>query len=247
MRRKSLVIGASAGLGRNLSEELAKLGHDLFLISSGKEDLEAMKTDLCLRFNVNVYSAVYDLSKFDIFNLHSDVTTRLGTPQNIFLIAGVSDIDKDSGTLENELIDKLIMVNFHSPITIINSFLETLAKTKNSNVVAVGSVASQKARSKNMVYGAAKSGLEQYVSAIRHWLARNGSTKVQYYRLGFMNTSMVFGQSLPLPAIDPSKVSRIIIQNLDKDLGAVYLPKWWFFIIALLQVIPWKIFKKLDI
>lgn len=242
---KSLVIGASAGLGRALAEELASRGHDLFLVASDEADLAPLAADLAIRFGIATHARAEDLTDFIPAALHEDVTARLGAPDNLFYIAGLSVAD-DKGPIPDETALRLIEVNFSAGVRIANAFLADMADNPAGNIVGMGSVASCRGRRSNSVYGAAKSGLDFYFETLRHYLAAN-PCQIQFYRLGYLRTRMTQGQQLPFPVMDPKDAARKICNNLGKDLGAAYLPWWWFGITSLLRLMPWPIFRKLDI
>jgi short-subunit dehydrogenase len=241
---KSLVIGASAGLGRALAAHLARAGHDLFLVSSDERDLVAIAADLHLRFNVRVFTTAIDLLDPDPPALRARVTSSLKGLDNFFYIAGQSVMDR--GPREDAEVERLITVNFTSGVRLVNAFLGDLAQAEHGNLVGAGSCASARGRRLNSIYGAAKSGLDSYFSAMRHYLVGT-PCKVQFYRLGYLATHMTFGQKLMLPASDPDAAASAMVANLGRDLGAVYLPKWWWPVMMIIRMMPWPIFKRLNI
>jgi len=241
---KSLVIGASAGLGRSLAERLAGAGHDLFLVASDKRDLAAVAADLRLRFNVRVFSEAIDLLDPEPAVLRARVLEALGGIENLFYVAGQSVMD--NGPRDDGEVKRLIAVNFTSGVRLVNAFLEDLARAPRGNLVGAGSCASERGRKRNSIYGAAKGGLDNYFAAMRHYLVSK-PCKVQFYRLGYLATHMTFGQKLMLPALEPEAAASVIVANLGRDLGAVYLPKWWRPIMTIIRLMPWVVFKRLNI
>ena len=242
---KSIVIGASAGLGRAIAEVLAARGHDLFLVASTEKDLAAVAADLAIRFDVQVGLHAIDLADADPAVLQSKVTKTLGAPDNLFYVAGVS-FTEDRGAIPDDVAMRLLAVNFTAGVRIVNGFLDTLADNPAANIVGIGSVAACRGRRGNSVYGSAKRGLEFYFETLRHYLAPH-ACRVQFYRLGYLHTRMTLGQKLPFPAMQPEDAARKICDNLGRDSGAVHLPRWWFGITSLLRMLPWVIFRKLDI
>jgi short-subunit dehydrogenase len=240
----SLVIGASAGLGRAVAERLAEGGHTLFLVASDDRDLAPLVADLTTRFGVQVFAESADLSNIDAAALRQRVLARLGTVQNLFYIAGFSTLD--SGPIEDGEASRLIAVNFTSAVRIVNAFLGDLSQCQDGNLIGAGSVSASRGRRSNSIYAAAKSGLETYFAAMRHYLAPYGC-RVQFYRLGYIETRMTFGQRLMFPALKPDEGAKVIVGNLGRDLGAVYLPWWWWPITTMIRLLPWFIFKRLNI
>lgn len=241
---RSLVLGASAGLGRALSEALAARGHTLFLVATDERDLEAVASDLALRHGVSVFHMVHDLAGPDVSELKARVGSDLGGLDNLFCVAGFSAAEQDSGTLDEDLLKRLAEVNFLGPVRVINAFLEMLAAGAKGNLVGIGSVAAVRPRGKNTVYGAAKRGLEFYFGAARHSLSPRGCA-VQFYRAGYLDTAMNFGQKRPFPKMPPERAAAKIVANLGKDGVVAYLPAWWWFIMTAYRLLPFAILRRL--
>ncbi|MEO5374274.1 MAG: SDR family NAD(P)-dependent oxidoreductase [Alphaproteobacteria bacterium] len=242
----SLVVGASAGLGRALAQELARAGHTLFLIATDERDLMATAADLRIRFGVRVAYLAVDLAAADIDALRGAVLEDLGRIDNLFLIAGWS-AHEDGSHIPTAVARRLLAVNGTEGILLVNAFLPDLVASRG-NLVGAGSVAGVRGRRKNALYGAAKRGLETWFESARHALAQSGSgCRVQFYRLGYLATSMVAGQKLLFPPLAPDVAARRIVANLDRDIGTRYLPWWWWPIMTMLRLLPWPLFKRLDI
>ena len=241
---RSLIVGASAGLGRALAEQLAAAGHDLFLVASDQRDLIALRDDLRIRHGVKVATMAMDLGAPDPTILRKCVDHEFDQLNNLFYVAGVSIMD--AGALSDDILQNLIAVNFTSGVRIVNAFLDVLSTTEGGNIVGIGSVSAGRMRRVNSVYGAAKRGLEGYFEALRHRFV-GLSCHIQFYRVGYLRTRMTFGQKLLFPALDPSVAARIIIANLGTDRGVRYLPWWWSPIVKIVKLLPWAIYKRLNI
>ena len=142
---RSLIVGASAGLGRALAEELAGRGHDLFLVASDESDLAPLARDLTLVHGVTVHALAADLATLDPASLRMDYDRCFDDLDCLFLVAGFSD-PADSGSMDTDLLDRLIAVNFRSGGRIVNSFLDYLAERPNGHIIGIGSVAAARAR-----------------------------------------------------------------------------------------------------
>jgi short-subunit dehydrogenase len=241
---RSLIVGASAGLGRALAEHLAAAGHDLFLVASDQRDLVATGDDLRIRHGARLAVMSMDLTAPEPGRLRAEVMARLGGLDNLFYVAGTSLMDAD--VLRDDMLEDLIAVNFSSGVRVVNAFLGDLAKLPGANIVGIGSVSAARGRRLNSVYGAAKRGLEFYFEALRHRLT-GMPCRVQFYRVGYLQTRMTFGQKLPFPALDPKRAALVITANLGKDAGLIYLPWWWRIIVGIVVLLPWPIFKRLNI
>jgi len=246
MQETSIIIGASTGLGRALASQLGAKGNNLLLVSSSLEDLIPLKSDLTIQYGITAVICGIDISSCLVEKIVQEAVNNFDKIDNLFVIAGVSD-PKLNGPLSTYDLDRLMTVNFTAPVRIINSFLPLLADNPKANIIGAGSVVAIRPRKNNAVYGAAKCGLEFYFGTIRHWLASGHVCNVQFYRLGYMKTQMTFDQQLPFPAISPCDAAQEIISNLGKDCGVQYLPKWWGAIAILLKLVPWRVFRRLDV
>ena len=242
---KSLVIGGSAGLGRQLADRLAERGDDLVLVASDARDLEPVAADLRARHGSSVTTIVQDLGGPDAATLKVRIVEVAGVPDYVFYVAGLGHLD-DTGNLPQTDIDRLIDVNFRSALSLLNAFFPDMDQGAIRTVVCVGSVASARGRGTNMVYAAAKRGLAFYAEALRHRLA-SSSCCVQTYLVGFMDTTMLDGRAPKLPPVAPEEIARRIVRNLDRDIGAVYVPAWWLLATTILRLLPWWIFKRVNL
>lgn len=240
---KAVVIGASAGLGRALASCLAEAGHELVLVARDGRDLDAVARDLAIRFGRPVGWIAADLGNPDAAALKTGVLERLGGIDALFVVAGLGD-DADCGPLPDGALRRLIEVNYAGPLSLINAFLPDLTRAAPAHLVGVGSVAAIRGRSRNMVYGSAKRGLEFYFEALRHYLADTGC-RVQFYRAGFMDTTML-GNEPPGPlVVKPEAVARAMVARLDGPEGAAYLPRRWMLVALILRLLPWALFRRL--
>ena len=241
----ALIVGASSGLGRALAEELAACGANLFLAASDLRDLEPLAADLRTRFGIKAAVEAVDLRSFDAALFRQACLGALGSIDALFYAAGVSLIEKDPSRLSGPEIEALAAVNFTAGVKIVNSFIDDLARAPRAVCVGIGSVAEARPRGQNTVYAASKRGLEFYFSGLRQLLA-GSPVKVQFYRVGYMDTQLSFGRDGPLPKADPKRLAAAICRRLDKDFGVAYLPGWWGLAAAAYRLIPWPLFKRMS-
>ena len=239
-----LIVGASAGLGRCLAEALARQGHDLVLVASDRRDLEAVAQDLRIRFARTVAVADADLAAFDANVLRDRILEEVSPVDGLFLVAGVGD-PEDCGPLPVEHTRRLIEVNLAAPMLIAQAFLPHLLARPEAHLVGIGSVATIRGRARNMVYGAAKRGMEFFFEALLA-LPGNETCKIQFYRAGFMATTMFSGKPSLLVA-RPEAVADHIVRHLNSPQGLFWVPWFWAGIAFLLRLIPAALFRRLKI
>jgi short-subunit dehydrogenase len=243
---RAVIIGASAGLGRALAERMAAAGHTLFLVARDGRDLDAVARDLSLRFGGAVQWMEADLAQPDCDAIRKGALAALGSVDGLFMVSGIGD-DQDHGHLDETVLQRLIAVNYAGPVALINAFLPDLTGPGPHHLVGIGSVASIRGRSRNVVYGSAKRGLEFYFESLRHRLSTSGC-KVCFYRAGFMDTTMLGNGPRGLLVASPIDVAESIVADLDSGSdGMSYLPRWWRLIALILELLPWALFRRLRI
>jgi len=242
---KSLVVGASAGLGRALTEELARRGHDLIILASDERDIAPLARNLMLSHSVTVETFAADLATLDPAKIRPGRDERFKDLDCLFLVAGVSHA-ADIGSMDQALLESLIAINFVGAARIVNALLDDLTFRPNGHIIGVGSVAAARARKSNIVYGASKRALEFYFAGIQHRLA-DAPCRVQFYRLGYMATQMLGDRKTLLPAASPEHVARVMVDRLGSPSGVRYLPGWWRWVMLIFRMLPWAIFRRLDV
>lgn len=239
-----ILVGASAGLGRALADQLAQAGHNLLLVASNEEDLAAIASDLVLRHSIRAEKVAVHLS-CDEKSVAQIVegASRLGSIDGILFPLGYSRSD-DDGTLGTAEVARIMNSNLSGIIALCANFLPEMSKRGEGVLVFFGSVAAERGRSSNIVYAAAKRGLQSFYESLRHRCSAS-KIRVQYYQLGYLDTAQTRGKKLPFPAADPSVAAKVIVSNLNKGSGQSYYPWFWSIICLGLRCTPWFIFKKL--
>jgi short-subunit dehydrogenase len=239
----AIVVGASSGLGRALAAELARRGRDLLLVASDARDLEALAADLHLRHGVGVRALALDLAREA--NPGARIAAALegiAAPSALLLPIGHSRPD-DELALDAAAIGQLLAINLHAPLAIVHALLPRLVETRGT-VVLFGSVAAVRGRGRNVVYAAAKRGLDSLYESLRQRY-RPAELRVQAYRLGFLATNLTHGLRLPLPAAEPAAVARIVVERLARGSSRRYLPRRFALVALLVRALPWPLYRRM--
>lgn len=234
-----LILGATSSIARACSEILASRRCKLFLASRNISELERIASDLRIRFNVDVDYAFFDITQIDS---HAAFFKMLIEKMDAIdgLLMAVGLIDK----LDYQ---KVIAANFTGPISFFEHYVKYLAIQKKGFIIGLSSIAGDRGRTPNYVYGASKAGLTAYLQGLRNYFY---PFKVQILtiKLGLIDTKMVFGGKYPLYlAASPKKTAIKIIRALDKGKESVYIPGIWRLIMLIIRLIPEKIFKRLSL
>lgn len=241
-----VVVGASSGLGRALTEELARTGHPLVLVSSDARDLSPLASDLTVRFGVAVRIVAADAAEHAGLAAALDRAVPLGQPITALLFPVGAIEQGDDGRLEPERTERLVRINLLSVTSVVGRLLPRLISQGCGTIVGFGSIAALRGRSSNVIYAAAKRSLESYFESVRHLGEPCGLT-VAFYVLGYLDTQLSYGRRLLLPKADVRRVARRVCRALGRERGRRYLPWFWYPAGVLLKALPWAVFRRLDL
>jgi short-subunit dehydrogenase len=186
-----------------------------------------------------------DLAEPDLADLEAGCRKHLASVDGVFYIAGYSEPEKDFESLSEEKADRIVAINFSSAVKVITIFVNDLKASANGNCICIGSIAQARPRSRNTIYASSKAALEFFCGGLRHALAQS-RCRIQFYRVGYLDTQMTAGQKLMFPKMNPSAAAEVIYRNLGKDVSGKYLPGWWQVIALIYRLLPWGVFKRLS-
>lgn len=242
--RRVLVLGATSTITGRLCRELAAGGDALYLAGRDLAELERQASDLRIRYRTPVWTGRVEAEAFDDHPAFVDRAAEEmgGIDGVVFSIGLLGKQPEDS--VEPAKARRLIDVNLTSAVTLLGAAAERLRERGDGFVLGLSSVAGDRGRQSNFVYGAAKGGFSIYLQGLRNRLDREG-VKVYTVKLGVVDTAMTYGmEGLPLAA-DAETVARSVCRLLDKPAGVYYVPWFWRGIMAAIKLIPERLFKRL--
>lgn len=239
-----LIVGASAGLGRELARSFAEAGHDLVLVSPDPRDISAVAQDLAIRHGINVRAVVVDIGANDqrYLDLIESAITELGAIEGLLFPVGATIPDDDGGLGIEEAL-WLTRTNYLSIVSVVSRLFPRLRSSDRGVIVGFGSVAALRGRAKNVTYAAAKRALESYFESLRR-VCVGSPILVQFYVLGYMATNQAFSPTL-LPKGDPRALAPRVLRDLPRDFGVAYYPTWWRYVALMVRAVPWSLFRRL--
>ena len=144
------------------------------------------------------------------------------------------------------LIDGVVSDSFTGPARLLQRLAPILEDRGAGNVVGIGSVAGDRGRLGNYVYGASKAGFHTYLAGLRNRLGRSG-VHVVTVKPGFVDTAMTWGLDGMFLVASPEAVAADICKAVRKKRNVIYTPFFWRYIMLIIMHIPEFIFKKLKI
>lgn len=239
-----LIIGAKSDIAKEVARVYAKNGYDLYLAARQSDSLNDLANDIKIRSNVDV-----KLKEFDITNFksHSNFYTNLESkPLGVIVVAGYMTEQKEC---ENDFEKTLntINVNYTGAVSILNVIANDMEKNKNGFIIGVSSVAGDRGRKANYIYGSSKAAFSAYLSGLRNRLFES-KVQVLTVKPGFVATKMTVGLDLPTKlTAQPEDVALDIFNAQQKGKDVLYTKGIWRLIMLIIKHIPEFIFKKLSI
>ena len=240
-----LILGANAGIGRALAAEFASHQYDLILAGRDLEELQSLAADLNLRHNVSARAARVDVLNFEGLEsaLAACVTPDSDSLEGVVLCTGHLG-DPETARKDLNEAHRILDTNFTGSALALNVLANHFEQKRKGFICALSSVAGDRGRQSNYLYGSAKGGLTTYLQGLRNRLYHSG-VHVITVKPGFVDTRMVFGRAkLPLVA-PPEAVARDIYLGVKRRKNVVYVPWFWRVIMFMVCLIPEALFKKL--
>jgi short-subunit dehydrogenase len=238
-----VVLGASAGLGRALSEQLAARGHDLVLVATDVRDLEVEISHLRITYGIAAEMLAADASASLPFEELEQTVARLDRLDGVLFPIGASD-EADNGLLAGEGLHRLLAANLEIVLDLSARFLPALLRQRHGSIVAFGSIAAVRGRGQNAAYAAAKRGLRSYFESLS-CITRGTGVEAQLYQLGYLATQQTFGRRLFPPPASPRRIAEQVVSRLGTGSRIEYLPYYWMPLARGLRLLPERIFCRL--
>ena len=239
-----LVLGGASDMGLAIAHRFAKEGFDVQLAARRPEELERAKADLEVRYSVAV-----TLHAFDALDFHGHEAFVASLPKLPYVAVCVVGLLGDQRAHETDLEAAVgvMRANYEGPATILGVIANAFEARGSGTIIGVSSVAGDRGRATNYVYGSAKAGFTAFLSGLRNRLAKKG-VHVMTVKPGFVATRMTEGMKLP-PALTatPEAVAERIFGAYQKGANVIYAKPVWRLVMAIIVSIPEAIFKKLKI
>lgn len=245
MTTRSLILGAKSVIAQALSTQLAREGSDLTLAARQSNELRPFVSDLQLHTRRQI-----DLVEFDALSApcktEDELRARFGDFDLAILVFGYLG-QHGHAIRDFAEQDRILRTNFLSATQILSLIANYLySNNKRGGIIGITSVAGDRGRQSNYIYGAAKGGLSIYLQGLRNRLAGVG-IHVMTVKPGFVDTPMTEDIEGLFLVASPQRVARDILIGYAKKRDVVYTPWFWRFIMLVIKTIPERIFKRLQL
>jgi short-subunit dehydrogenase len=239
-----LILGAKSDIAKAVAHRFAREGFDLLLAARDHGDLEPDLKDIYVRYGVRA-----EALEFDALDYEGHETFYEGIPANpigVVCVAGYLG-DQELAQKDFKEAETILDTNYKGCVSILNIIASDLETRREGFIITVSSVAGDRGRQSNYLYGSAKAGLTAYLSGLRNRLQKSG-VQVMTVKPGFVNTAMTEGMGLPsLLTAEPAEVAEDIYRAFQKKKDVLYTKWFWRYIMLIIRNIPERVFKRLKL
>jgi decaprenylphospho-beta-D-erythro-pentofuranosid-2-ulose 2-reductase len=244
--KRIVILGATSGIALEVQRLLASRACELLSVARSAQRLAELRADLLVRGAARVLTYRADLSCIAQHSAVLEFASReLGDFDTVLLAYGSMHEQKLAATSIPVLVEEL-QVNFVSAAALLTLFAAELERRGAGCLAAITSVAGDRGRRPNYVYGSAKGGLAIFLQGLRSRLYPAG-VRVITIKPGQVATAMTDHLTNDRHLADPRQVARDIVRGLEGRSGdIIYTPRMWRYIMTVVQLIPEGIFKRLS-
>lgn len=236
-----LIIGATSDIGFAIARKFASQKYDVQLAARNTDQLKPFHSDLEIRYEVRC-----SIHFFDALNFESHQSFYGGlSPKpdvTVYVVGYMNENEKVINDWNESL--KTINTNYTGAVSILNIVAADYAAKKRGTIVGISSVAGNRGRQSNYIYGSAKSAFTAYLSGLRNKLFQS-KVHVLTVLPGFVYTKMTEHLKLPKPlTAQPEEVANAIYNGVKNKQNVIYVKWFWRWIMFIISAVPETIFKK---
>ena len=239
-----LIVGSKSDIAKALAEKYAKAGFDLYLAARNSSEQADFANDLKIRFQRDVLLLDFDVVDYAAHQQFYESLPE--SPVGLILVAGyLGDQEKAQESMDETR--KIIDTNYTGLVSLTNIIANDFERRGEGFIIGVTSVAGDRGRKANYIYGSAKGALSIYLSGLRNRLCEH-NVQVMTVKPGFVNTQMTAGMDLPAAlTAEPVDVANDIFSAQQHKKNIIYTKWHWRWVMKIINSIPESLFKRLSI
>ncbi|MDB9313760.1 SDR family oxidoreductase [Spirulina sp. CS-785/01] len=240
----TLILGAKSDIAQAIAYQFARHGHSLTLAAREVDLLDPLAKDITIQHQQPVH-----LREFDGLDFASHGEFYENLPEKPTVVVCVFGYLGDQKQAEGDFAEtqRIINSNYTGAVSIINLVAQDLEQRQNGTIIGISSVAGDRGRQSNYIYGSAKAAFSTYLSGLRNRLVKSG-VHVITVKPGYVATRMTANMDLPQPiTASPQQVATAIYNAYRSKTNILYTLWMWRWILLIIRSIPEGIFKKLNL
>lgn len=241
-----LVIGATSAIAAACTRLWAARGGNFVLVGRDEEKLAANAADLSIRGAAAVTTFQMDANDISLHLPMMQRSLEALTQIDVALIAHGTLPDQQACQRSVELTIEEFSTNALSTIALLTLLAKQFESQRCGTIAVISSVAGDRGRQSNYLYGAAKAAVSTFCEGLRVRMFKVG-VHVMTIKPGFVDTPMTQYAKLPEKlTVSPGRVGREIVQGIDAKTNTLYTPRFWTLIMFVVRAIPQRLFKRLS-
>lgn len=244
--RNILIIGATSAIAEATARRFAQQGASLHLLARNRERMECLAGDLKIRGAESVTHAVFDVNDFDRHAaILDDAIAQLGRI-DVALIAHGTLGDQKSCEQSIAVTRHELNTNLISVISLLTYLANHFEAQRQGTIAVISSVAGDRGRQSNYVYGTAKGAVSIFLQGLRNRLHKCG-VQVLTIKPGFVDTPMTASFKKGALWASPDAIANGIMRAISAKKDEVYLPGWWAAVMMIIRIIPERMFRSMSL
>ena len=237
-----LIIGGASDVGKELALAYAGSGAAVHITVRTDSQLAALVSDISIRTNTAVKGSLLQVD--DLAACQQFVQQLQPLPDIAICVVGYLG-NNERSMAELAEANRVVQANYAGPMILFNALALQMAQRRSGVLVGISSVAGERGRQSNFVYGSAKAAFSTYLDGLRNWLFPHG-VHVLTVKPGFMATSMTAEMKLPpLLTASPKQAALAIKKAAEKRKNTLYVKWMWRYIMLIIRCVPEPVFKKM--
>jgi decaprenylphospho-beta-D-erythro-pentofuranosid-2-ulose 2-reductase len=240
-----LILGATSAIAIATMRIYAARGASFYLVARNSEKLSVVAADAQVRGASHVFTRVLNL---DEIHQHAELLARAVQKLSGLDMALIAQgVLGDQGEAERDFAaaEAIIRTNFVSVLSLVTSLANYFEQRRSGTIAVISSVAGDRGRKSNYIYGTSKAAVTVLLAGLRNRLDRLG-VQVLTIKPGFVASPMTARLKQGILFASPETIARGIVSAIEHRKDVVYLPWFWWPIMAIIRMVPEKIFKRLN-
>jgi len=239
-----LILGAGSDIAMAMARKWAEEKFDVVLAARRPERLQALESDIRVRYEVNCRAVAFDALQYDT---HQAFFDSLPTSPEITICVFGLLAPEEEALNEWPVAKAMIDTNFTGAVSILNIIALRYMTRNGGTIIGISSVAGERGRADRMIYSSAKAGFTAYLSGLRNLCFPKG-VHVMTVLPGYVYSRMTEKQNLPpMLTSRPEEVARIVFNAYLKKKNTIYVKWFWMYIMLAVKSIPEFLFKKMKL
>ena len=242
--KRVLIVGATSAIAEATARLFAARSDALFLVARDAARLTQIADDLRVRGAVRVECASLDVCDFERHVAVLDQAERALGGIDTVLIAHGTLSDQAACQASVAALRHEFEVNAVATLALLTHLANRFEAQRHGTIAVISSVAGDRGRASNYVYGSAKAAVTAFLSGLRQRLWRSG-VHVVTIKPGFVDTPMTRDLRKNALWASPARVAAGIVRAIDGGTAVAYVPAFWSGVMAVIRAIPERIFRRL--